>query len=83
MLPEYGGSFPELLFNPNIPSVHQAAINYAIYAINDYDPRITVKNMSIVIDPKDDHAVKITIDWVIKTQSHLAGTLEYLQKEEY
>lgn len=79
---EYDGAIPDLLFEPEIPAIHQDKINTAIDAIHKYDPRIVIKNMDINTVDGSEHTLAVKVEWYIRTQSELAGSLEFVIGEE-
>jgi phage baseplate assembly protein W len=68
MLPEFGTPLRSLLFEPNDPTVELQARNMIIKSIAQWEPRITIKNITVSSGALDtsnsaDHVLGISIEF--------------------
>jgi hypothetical protein len=65
MLPDFGASLGEFLFQPNTPATH-AAIAHAIrLELARWEPRIRVAAITVGADPDDATAATVLINWTL------------------
>ena len=63
MLPEFGGGLHSFLFEPNIVATHRLIEQRVTEALTRWEPRLRVKEVVAVEDPKDDDAALVTIQY--------------------
>jgi len=61
--PRFGGSLAAFLFEPNNAATHQALAQRIARALAEWEPRITVEQVQVVVDPADADAAIATITY--------------------
>lgn len=67
MRPNFGCSIHDLVFMPNDADTHGLINLYIREALGWFEPRITVDNVEITLDPKEDNRLLITVHYTIKS----------------
>lgn len=63
LLPEFGGGLQQFLFEPNTVTTHRVIKQMIAQALDRWEPRITVNNITVEPDTKDLQAAVITIEY--------------------
>ena len=66
MLPAFGSRLNELVFAPNSPATHSLADFYVREALQLWEPRIEVAEVSTVVDPDQPNVLLITVNYVVR-----------------
>jgi hypothetical protein len=66
MLPEFGAGLDEHLFAPNGPATHRMVENLVRRALIDWEPRITVENVTAAQSTDDPAVLLIEIDYRVR-----------------
>ena len=77
MNPEFGSRLPELVFEPNDPTLQRLLVFYTAEALNRWEKRIEVLRVVIINDYEDDrNQIGVQIEYTIRN-SHIRGSYVY------
>jgi hypothetical protein len=66
MLPGFGGGLRSFLFEPNSPATHRSIERSVRDALIDWEPRINVERVEVVVDPEQANQLLIQVDYVVR-----------------
>ncbi len=64
-LSEFGGGLQAFLFEPNNAATHRLIQERITQALRRWEPRITVKSVSVEPDPVEDQTAVVTINYTL------------------
>lgn len=77
MNPEFGSRLPELVFEPNDPILHRLLHLYTVEALNRWEKRIQITQVTLIDNFQDDrNGVGISISYRIRN-THIQGSYVY------
>jgi len=80
MIPEFGSRIHNLLFEPMGPQFEDQVKVFAVEAINQWEPRVTIQSMDVNIDANN-HIVEIAYSFLITKINQTGAGLFVLQTE--
>lgn len=84
MRPEFGCDINDLVFEVNNSATITMVGYHVEEALNRWEPRINVVNVSVYADPEERHKLNIEIEYEIKSSNSKANLVYpfYLEGEE-
>ncbi|MFN0095932.1 MAG: GPW/gp25 family protein [Dehalococcoidia bacterium] len=67
MRPDFGCRIHELVFDPSMTETLGAAVRYVEEALAWWEPRIEVRDVEAVVDPKDHGRILIHVHYTVRT----------------
>jgi len=74
--PEFGSRLPELVFEPNDPILHRLLHLYTVEALNRWEKRIEIVQVTLSDNQEDYNEIGISISYRIRN-SHIQGSFVY------
>ena len=79
MLPDFGAGLKRFLFEPNTVTTHRLIQQEITEALEQWEPRINLKSVSVEFDPDEPQAASVTIHYNLVTtgaEDQLSLTLQ-------